>query len=318
MSSMANSKLREWWASHAGSFLGQALVEESLQRHTFYRIGGPAELMLLPAHRDDLDLVWRVLRETGAPLTLLGAGSNCLVSDQGIRGVVIKTSRLNPDFTVDARSGVLRAGCSVAVMGLLRKLAEQGWGGLEFLSGIPGTIGGAVRMNAGTHLGQTQDALLCFESMDLGSQELSEAWRTQTSDEAGMKYRSNPGLRPNEVCYSTEWKIRPGDPVEIRKSLEEVLQRRKSTQPLDKPSCGSVFKNPPGLQAWQVVDRLGLRGHRIGGAEISQVHSNWILNSDHACAQDVYGLIQLIRARAKTELGIELEPEVQFLGEMTS
>ena len=249
--------------------------------------------------------------ETGTPLFTLGAGSNLLVSDSGFEGVVVKMGRLNLDIRLESPDR-LQTGASVAVSSLLRRAAQDGIAGLEFLTGVPGSVGGTVVMNAGTHLGEVKDAVEAVEGWDWARGEVVQFG----SECLRFEYRKNLFLPPNTAITRVTWRVRPEDSAVVKALIDTTLTRRKSTQPLDYPSCGSVFKNPKahGLHAWQVIDRLGLRGHRIGNAQISEKHSNFILNLGKASAEDVRALISLVQARAHHELGIAMEPEVMVLG----
>ena len=292
------------------------LRDEPLSRHTYYRIGGPARILAIPRSRDDLSALGRMIRETRSSFAVLGLGSNCLFSDEGFDGIVIKTGRLNLEVAPIASTRLL-TGASVAISSLLRRACQEGWGGLEFLTGIPGSIGGAVRMNAGTHLGEVVSRLRRVEVFDFENLDSpTQGWRDYSGTELRFEYRKNLFLPRSALVYSAEWGIQPGDPASIKGIVDSTLARRKATQPLDFPSCGSVFKNPKssGRQAWQVVDQLGLRGHRIGNAQIAEMHSNWILNLGGALASEVLALIELVQRRAREELGIEMEAEVVCLG----
>ena len=297
----------DWLKSRAGEFEGQLLFEEPLAKHTYYRIGGPAEVIAVPRSHADLELLARAIRETGAPYFILGMGSNLLAPDSGFQGIAVKTQKLDLGIEI-AAPGVLRTGASVAISSLLRRAAQEGWGGLEFLTGIPGSVGGAVRMNAGTHLGESASRLSSVEVFSLSQ----GVFRTVTGAELKFQYRRCLFLEPTDLVVSALWRVDAGDPAAIKKTIDETLVRRKATQPLDAPSCGSVFKNPKsyGVQAWEVIDRLGLRGHQIGNARISEKHSNWILNLGGALASDVEALIELVKTRARDELGVEMEEEV--------
>ena len=287
----------------------EVFPEEPLWKHTYYRIGGPARFLAIPRSREDLQELGQMIRDSGSKYVFLGLGSNCLMPDEGFDGYVIKTGRLNLEVT--AEGSRLTTGTSVAISSLLRRACREGWGGLEFLTGIPGSVGGAVRMNAGTHLGETVTRLRRVEAFDFKS--LSAV--TYLGEALHFEYRKNLFLPPTTLVYSAEWEITPGDPATLKSLMDLTLARRKATQPLDFPSCGSVFKNPKssGRQAWQVIDQLGLRGHRIGNAQIAEMHSNWILNLGGARAADVRALIDLIQRRAREELGIEMEAEVVLI-----
>jgi UDP-N-acetylmuramate dehydrogenase len=307
---IAREELQARFREGMEAFGGQLSFDEPLAKHTWYRIGGPASVLAVPKSAADLAWLGERLRGPEVPLFVLGSGSNLLVSDDGFPGVVIKALRLNGEIARDGDH--VRAGCGVAVSQLLKRAAQEGWGGLEFLTGIPGSVGGVVTMNAGTHLGEARDRLVEVEARDLRT----GAARAYGPSELRFEYRRNLFLPKDALVWSARWRITPGDPAAVKARIDETLARRKATQPIDRPSCGSVFKNPRahGLHAWQVVDRLGLRGHRIGGAEFSEKHSNFIVNAGGATAADVRGLIELAKSRAKTELGVELEEEVHYVG----
>jgi UDP-N-acetylmuramate dehydrogenase len=290
----------------------QIFENEALSRHTYYRIGGPARYLAMPTSWSDLVLLSDQIRKLGLPWMVMGAGTNLLVSDEGFNGFVIKCSQLDTRVEL-IEDGILSIGASVPVSSLLRNCASKGWGGLEFLAGIPGQMGGVVAMNGGTHIGEIKDRLLAVSVFSFDS---SDPLLEFTRDQIKMSYRANHFLPKGSVIYSLQLTMRPTDPQTVKSQIDSILKRRKETQPLEAPSCGSVFKNPKdqGLQAWQVIDQLGLRGHRIGNAQISTKHSNWILNLGQAKAKDVSDLIELVELRAKRELGIEMKPEVIRIG----
>lgn len=293
-------------------FKGQAYENESMNRHTYYRIGGPATLLVVPKSLEDLSVIKQFLTQKPLPFFFLGRGSNLLVSDQGYDGCVIKTTGLNTQMTL--KDLVLETGGSVAISSLLRKAGQEGWGGLEMLAGIPGLVGGAVFMNAGTHLGETKDTLESIQVFDFGSAESNLV--TLHKDSLNYSYRKNHYLTKTQLVWSAFWKIKPEDPKVVSARLDEVLKRRKQSQPIDFPSCGSVFKNPleKNMKAWEVIDRLGLRGHQIGDAQFSEKHPNFIVNHGKGKAKEVRALIELAKSRAQKELGIRLEEEVCYLG----
>ena len=298
---------------HLTNFSGKVLENESLSRHTYYRIGGPARFLVEPIGMEDLRIVHNFIKKHQLPYFFLGKGSNLLVSDEGFPGVVIKTQKLNTELRCSAEN-VLKVGSGVAVTQLLREAGENGWGGLEFLAGIPGSIGGVVFMNAGTHLGEVSSYVLAVEAFNF-EDELFRLERFEL-DVLAFQYRKNLFLKPSHFIWGLELSFTPGTPDRVRAQIKEVLDRRKSTQPLNRPSCGSVFKNPKpsGLHAWQVIEKLGLRGYQMGAAAFSEVHCNFIVNLGDAKASDVKGLIDLAKRRAEEELGIRLEEEVQYLG----
>lgn len=314
-----SSKVQDWFREHAGRFSGQLLFDEPLSRHTYYRIGGPATVVAIPKEKADVEWLIEGIRATGTRFFILGQGSNVLASDDGFEGVVIKAGRLN--LEIELIPGVepprVRTGGSVAISTLLRRAAQEGWAGLEFLTGIPGSVGGVVSMNAGTHLGETQGHLRKVEAYSIlapvGESEINSVYQ---ETDLRFQYRKNLFLPQGSLVWSAEWEIRMDDPARVKEAIDQTLARRKATQPIDYPSCGSVFKNPEegGMSAWQVIDRLGLRGYRKGDAQFAMKHSNFIINLGEAKASDVRTLIDLAKAKAKRELTIILEEEVIYLG----
>ncbi len=317
----------QWFKDHAQEFTGALLFDEPLARYTYYQIGGPAQVFAAPRSLNDLKWLKRGIEETQIPFFILGKGSNLLVSDHGFAGMVIRTHQLNvevgeaPTSDVNVSSGdeasfALRTGGSVLISSLLRRTAQEGWAGLEFWTGIPGSVGGAIMMNAGTHLGETKTPLIRVESYSL---ELGTNWGPHvfTGENLKFQYRQNLFLPPGHLIWNADWHMSKTDPDQVKSLIDETLQRRKATQPIDYPSCGSVFKNPKssGKNAWQVIDQLGLRGQQEGRAQFSDKHPNFIINLGGAKASDVVALIRLAQSRAAIELGIELEEEVIFVGE---
>lgn len=304
--------LNEWVSSKRNLFQGQILWDEPLSRHTYYRIGGPAKLMLVPSGYEDLKWIHDLLKETNAQHFILGLGSNLLVSDLGYSGVVIKTTRVDISIREEQSDGALSivTGASVANSSLLRRAAQEGWSGFEFLVGIPGSIGGAVWMNAGTFLGETAAHLKSAKTFRLKEGTI----HTHKDSQLRYEYRKNLFLTEDEVVLSATWNVQKENPDLVKLKIDDLLKRRKATQPIEYPSCGSVFKNPPQISAWQVVDQLGLRGFKIGAAQISEKHSNFIVNLGGAKASDVFNLIQKIKDEAKKRMSVDLHEEVRYLG----
>ena len=317
---ISESSQRGWFEAHSARFSGALLFNEPLARYTYYQIGGPAHIFAVPKSREDLQWLRNGIRETGIPFFILGKGSNLLISDQGFPGLVIRTHQLNLEMSLitsaDESFQFLRTGSSIAISSLLRRAGDEGWAGLEFLTGVPGAVGGAITMNAGTHLGETQGALLRVEAYSM-SPDPTEGMVLKIFDQPRIQfnYRKNLFLESGDLVWSADWKIHKAEPSEVKACIDEALRRRKATQPVDFPSCGSVFKNPKaaGLKAWEVIDRLGLRGHQVGMAQFSEKHPNFIINLGGAKAEDVLVLIRLAQSRAETELGLILEEEVIFV-----
>ena len=287
------------------------MKNEPLSKHTYYRIGGPADQLEIPTSIQDLKSIAEEIQKTKSPFFILGLGSNILASDVGFRGTIIKSTRIDLGIEL-INPQHIRVGASVANSTLLRKAAQEGWAGLEFLTGIPGSIGGAVAMNAGTHLGEVKDRIVQVDYFSLSQGKVIST----AGNDLKFEYRKNLFLPSDAIVTSTLWRITPDNPADVKARIDELLQRRKQTQPIDYPSCGSVFKNPKahGMHAWQVIDKLGLRGHQIGKAQFSEKHPNFIINLGEAKAADVYGLMQLAKQRAQQELNVPLEEEVKYLG----
>lgn len=316
MDKTLNKKITDEFRNHAPSFQGELKFSEPLAPLTYYRIGGPADLLAVPKSLADLQWLAERIQETGIPYFILGAGSNLLVSDDGFRGLVVRMTKLAAAIeelpSESAQEIRLRVGSGVMVSTLLRKASQMGWAGLEFLAGVPGSVGGTAVMNAGTHLGESKDRLMRVEVFSLKSRSVSFFEK----DQLQYSYRKNHFLMEDAVVLSVDYQVTRESPEKVKAKIDETLLRRKNSQPVELPSCGSVFKNPKdsGKHAWQVIEQLGLRGHRIGDAQFSEKHSNFIVNLGKARASDVRALIDLAKTRAKQELQIELEEEVKYLG----
>lgn len=284
---------------------------EPMRRHTSFAIGGPADLLALPLMPEELLTLLLLAGETDTPVLLMGNGSNLLVSDKGIRGLVIKTH--------DGLGRLERTGeCEItAGAGLLLSrlaVAAQRWGlsGLAFAHGIPGTVGGAVYMNAGAYDGEMSRVVVRTSYLDAtGTPGVLEG------EAHGFAYRrSFFSEHPDHVALETVLRLSPGDPDAIRADMEELSARRRASQPLDKPSAGSVFKRPPGGYAGTLIDACGLKGAAVGGARVSEKHAGFIINTGDAACEDVLGLIELIRERVFAHSGVRLEPEIKLVGEL--
>ncbi len=284
------------------------LENEPLSRHTTWRIGGPARRLVLPQTIADLEELAELIRKSGDPYFVIGNGSNLLASDDGFPGWIVKTTELGGgvEFLDGDR---VRCGAGVLNNRLLRVCADRGLWGLEFLSGVPGTLGGAVAMNAGTSRDWIESVLLSVETWSF-----SGGRRELLRSQLRFDYRENHFLGDDELVISAEIQLKRGAPEEIRVRLGEMARRRKEAQPIELPSCGSVFRNPSGHNAWKLIEEAGLRGMRKGGAEISAKHCNFIVNNGGATAADVRYLIDLAKDRVKERCGIELHEELKEIG----
>jgi len=285
---------------------GRVLVREPLSRHTTWRVGGPADLFLVPVDRSDLLAALGLCHEAGLPWMVLGAGSNLLVRDGGIRGAVIHTGGLKE--LVFEEEGLARAGGGLPLMTLIRETVRRGLAGLEGLAGIPGTVGGGVTMNAGAG---GQDLAGVVRAVTLASPEGEEIWE---APRLHFGYRGS-SLPRDRVVVEVLLAFERKDPAALEQTIREHLARRRSSQGVRGPSAGSVFKNPTGTPAWRLIDEAGLRGASVGGAQVSTVHTNFIVNTGGATARDVMELIEYVRKTVCSRSGVTLEPEVRIAGE---
>lgn len=294
---------------------GELRENEPMSRHTSWRVGGPAELFFRPAGLEDLSLFLRELA-VETPVFWLGLGSNLLVRDGGIPGVVIAAVGIFKDLERVAALQV-RAGVSLPCTQLARQCVRWGIGPSEFFAGIPGTVGGALAMNAGAHGGETWERVRSVTTIDRRGDV-----RIRSIGEYQVGYRSVTRI-DDEHDQNDEWfveallEFEAGVPAS-QETLKALLARRKNTQPLGLPSCGSVFRNPQGDFAARLIETAGLKGERIGGAEVSTKHANFIINRNHASARDIEALISHVQSTVSDVHGVELVHEVHIIGEAAS
>lgn len=289
------------------SVQGELRYDEPLARYTSWRIGGPADVFFRPASIDDLAQFLREL-DDATPIFWLGAGSNLLVRDGGIRGVVIAATRILRDLEQVERLRV-RAGAGVPCTQLARQCIRWGLGPSEFFAGIPGTVGGALTMNAGAHGGETWERVASVRTIGRDGEVHERAPAEYT-----VGYRSVTGPA-NEWFIEATFRFER-DVTPTQATLDAMLERRKSTQPLGLPSCGSVFRNPEGDHAARLIEAAGLKGHRIGGAEVSEKHANFIINTGGATATDIEELIEHVRQTVLDVHDVSLVHEVRIVGEV--
>ena len=285
---------------------GRLTENAPLDRVTWFRVGGPAEVLFKPADRDDL-IAFLAAKPDGVPVTLLGVGSNLLVRDGGVPGVVI---RLGREFVrLSAEEGhVLSAGAGALDLNVAKAAQLAGIAGLEFFCGVPGTLGGALRMNAGAYGKETKDVLIEAEAVD-GKGGVHRV----TVDELGMSYRHSDAPA-DWIFVSARLQGEAGDPADIARRMEDIQKQREESQPIRTRTGGSTFKNPPGHKAWELVDRAGCRGLTRGGAQVSEKHCNFLINRGGASAADIEALGEEVRRRVKEESGIALEWEIKRIG----
>ncbi len=285
----------------------ECFLGEALSQHTSFHTGGPADLYLAPRNRDSLIRMAALLRDRDLPFFLLGAGSNLLISDDGFDGAVLHISKALSGITVDGERITAEAGCMLT--SLAKTAQEYRLSGLEFAYGIPGSVGGAVFMNAGAYGGEIRDV---FESAEILTKEGSiETWN---AEKLAFGYRSSHLQECGGIVLSASFILKKGDGGGILAKMEELMERRRTKQPLEYPSAGSTFKRPEGHFAGKLIEEAGLRGYRIGGAQVSEKHCGFVINADHATSLEIYALIRHIQITVKEHSGVELIPEVRFVG----
>jgi len=292
-------------------FKERVLVNEPLGPHVAYGVGGPADILVFPEIEEDLLWLSTISKEHHVPITILGTGTNLLVLDGGIRGISVSLNHGFRDIVIiENNSKVLvRAGGGVPKATLLEWAISRGFSGLEFSSGVPGTVGGGIFMNAGTKYGCYGDILREIRLFDF------VAGPTQfLTNKNDFRYREQSVVKNSLVVWAT-LELKTGAPAAMRTEVSRIIQERAEKQPLDYPSCGSTFKNPEGFSAGRLIEKAGLKGLTSGGAQISEKHANFILNKGTATAKDILTLIEAVKERIKKQFDIELECEVIVLGE---
>lgn len=286
--------------------VGTVLKDEPLYKHTTYRVGGPAKLFVKVQHVDGLIEVIKYCRKHRIPLFVIGRGSNLLFSDKSFDGIIISLENMN-QYHVNGSE--VTAQCGVTMIKLAYDCAKIGLSGFEFMGGIPGNIGGGIFMNAGAYKSCLSEVVKSVKVLDerLKVVELSK-------DEMEFSYRhSIIQDHPKWIVLEATFELENKSVEEINETLDKRKERRMSTQPWNKPSAGSVFRNPEGSSAWKYIDDAGLRGYEIGGAQVSPKHSNFIVNNGYASAKDIYGLIFYVQKTVQDQFGVLLKPEVRFI-----
>ncbi|MDO8703577.1 MAG: UDP-N-acetylmuramate dehydrogenase [Sulfuricaulis sp.] len=294
-------------AKSSANLRGQLLVNEPMSRHTSWRVGGPADRFYIPADLDDLAIFLKSLPPQEA-VHWLGLGSNLLVRDGGVRGTVIVTSGALNNLSV-LPNGVVRAEVGVPSAKVARFSADQGLTGAEFLAGIPGTIGGALAMNAGAFGGETWKIVEAVETIDRQGER-----RQRVPADYRIGYRSVRGPR-NEWYIAAHFRLHSGEAARGKSLIKTLLAKRGATQPTQLPNAGSVFKNPPNDHAARLIEASGLKGTCVGKACVSELHANFIVNQGGARAADIEHLISRIQATVENLHGVTLDPEVRVIGE---
>jgi UDP-N-acetylmuramate dehydrogenase len=288
------------------SFNGELLEQEPLSRHTSLRVGGPADYFAIPQDRADLLQLLKTVAEIKIPWFIIGGGYNLLIRDNGFRGVGISLKKLN--HMEAAHSGIIRVESGVRNIDLSRLAEVHGLTGLEFLVGIPGSVGGAVWMNAGAHGAEIFDRITSVDLLADGD------IQTYTKDFLSFGYRSLQ-LDPDKIIIAATFQLAAGNRESISAAMDACLQKRQEAQKVRFPNAGSYFKNPPGQAAWRLIADAGLRGRTIGDAQVSEVHTNFLVNRGNATAADFLGLAAIIKEQVFKTSGIALEEEVRIMGE---
>lgn len=293
--------------------IAEVHADEPMARHTTFGIGGPSDFYAIATTRAQLRELARTARAAAVPTFVLGSGSNLIVGDGGIRGVVIENRANAVAEPQSVRSGIrLEAESGVSLAKLARSTADQSLTGLEWAAGIPGSLGGAVVYNAGAYGGCLADVLTDIDVLDPDGRET-----TILAEDLGLEYRSSAftrGLLADRVILGVEFHLEESNRDATLVRIDQLEAKRKNTQPRGR-NAGSIFKNPSSHPAWWLIDKVGLRGHRIGDAIISEKHTNWIINLGSARAAEVHGLMRLAGERVRDTFGIELHAEVALVGE---
>lgn len=286
---------------------GRLLQNEPMAKHTTFRVGGPTDYYLVPK-REQLNVIIQCCKEYQIPYLVIGNGSNLLVSDMGIRGVVIEIGKNISEVTIE--KDVLRVEAGSLLSRAARIALEESMTGMEFAAGIPGCVGGAVVMNAGAYGGEMKNIL---KAVTVLTPEGTEKRLTQ--DELELSYRHSCILQKQYIVLEAELELEYGNKNEIQKRMETLKVQRNEKQPLEYPSAGSTFKRPVGYYAGKLIMDAGLRGFQIGGAAVSAKHCGFIINKEQATASDIYNLMKEVEQRVQQQFGVTLEPEVKMVGD---
>ena len=283
-------------------------IDEPMKKHTTFRVGGNADFFVMPKNIEEVQAVVALCKQEGMPYYILGNGSNLLVSDKGYRGTVIQIYKEMSEIHIEGTKVRVQAGALLSKIGSATLAA--GLTGFEFAAGIPGTVGGAVVMNAGAYGGEMKDILESATVLTQNGEVL-----TLYNRELELGYRTSIIARKGYTVLEAVYQLEPGEKESIRARMDELKTQRVTKQPLEYPSAGSTFKRPEGYFAGKLIQDAGLRGFRVGGAQVSEKHCGFVINTGDATAQDVMELIQQVSDKVMQEFGVRLEPEVKVLGE---
>ena len=286
---------------------GQILVQEPMKKYTTFKIGGPADIIVKPENKEQLSAILKVCHEEKVPYYILGNGSNLLVSDAGYRGVIIQLYNQFAEITVEGNT--VKAQSGALLSRIASKALENSLEGLEFAHGIPGTLGGAVVMNAGAYGGEMKDVIVSCEVMTPEGEIL-----TLSNEALELGYRTSVVQKKGYIVLEAIMTLQAGEKEKIQELMKDYAGRRRDKQPLDKPSAGSTFKRPEGHFAGKLIMDSDLKGFKVGGAMVSDKHCGFVVNAGEATAEDVLGLIKEVKHIVKDKFEVELEPEIKMLG----
>ena len=301
-----NEEIKQKFCREFGS--DRVLLEEPMKRHTTFRIGGPAEVFVMPGNLEEMQRILEICRTEDLPYFILGNGSNLLVSDRGYRGVVIQLDRNFGEVKVEGTEIHASAGALLSTIAVAARRASLT--GFEFAGGIPGTLGGAVVMNAGAYGGEMKDVLRKVMVMDQSGKVFEIP-----AEELQMGYRTSIIKTAGYIVLGAVLSLKEGNLEEIKMLTRKLSEQRTSKQPLEYPSAGSTFKRPEGYFAGKLIMDSGLRGYQVGGAQVSEKHCGFVINTGNATAKDVTTLMSDVQRIVLEKFGVKLEPEVKFLGE---
>lgn len=286
----------------------QVLIDEPMARHTTFRVGGPADYLVSPVKPEQVEDVVRLCKAEDVPYMVIGNGSNLLVSDQGYRGVLIRFLDNYQEVTV--HDTIIQAQAGALLSAVAKRAARCNLTGMEFAAGIPGTIGGAMMMNAGAYGGEMKDIVSQVSVMDADGN-----IKQYSCADMCFGYRDSVVAHEDLTVLEVTLKLEAGDADQIKAEMDRLSEQRTSKQPLEFPSAGSTFKRPEGYYAGALIEEAGLRGYQLGGARVSEKHCGFVINADHASASDVKQLIDYIQKTVYENSGVMMTPEVRFVGE---
>lgn len=288
--------------------VGKVLFDEPMKNHTSFKIGGPVDVMIIPENEEQVVEAVKTCRDNNINFYIMGNGSNLLVRDGGFRGVIIKISEGLNKIIVKGNNIYCQAGALLTAVS--RVALQHSLTGFEFANGIPGTVGGAVTMNAGAYGGEMKDVITKVRALDQENNIVE-----YTNEEMNFRYRGSRVVDENLIVLGMEIALNPGEYSVIDETIKDLTHRRTSKQPLELPSGGSTFKRPTGYYAGKLIEDSGLRGLRYGGAQVSEKHCGFVVNIDNASCADVLGLISVIQKTVRDKFDVVLEPEIKLIGE---